>query len=282
MVHRQNKVGTFKHKLFTLGQQWVDRLLIILILVVFSNSSNNCDPGIYSPGIPKRPPRTDIGSFEYVISPSDKSERNIVTYWQSIEDYDQCGESFEYIAYYIHTSADKQITTYRSDVTGKNYAKFNFLSTSIGNEFIIISYDKEGASIEYSIVYVPSKSDKLHKPKHFKKNVLDKQGIFELSRESADSKELSTGNQLDYYTLYWCEVEIFDHFFPPLYCNGHMDWIHVPISIYRYNIILVDKMKIYIWAISVNRANGIDNLKPSMVWQPPQGEFLNADAIFQL
>jgi len=50
MVHRQYEVGTFKHKLFTLGQQWIDGLLIILILVEFSNSSNNCGPGIYSPG----------------------------------------------------------------------------------------------------------------------------------------------------------------------------------------------------------------------------------------
>lgn len=60
--------------------------------------------------VPKRPPRTDIGSFEYVISPSDKSKRDIVIYWQTIEDYEKGGESFEYIAYYIQTTADQQIT----------------------------------------------------------------------------------------------------------------------------------------------------------------------------
>jgi len=60
--------------------------------------------------VPKRPPRTDIGSFEYFISLSDKSKRDIVIYWQTIEDNEKCGESFEYIAYYIYTTEDNQIS----------------------------------------------------------------------------------------------------------------------------------------------------------------------------
>jgi len=60
--------------------------------------------------VPKRPPRTDIGSFEYFISLSDKSKRDVVIYWQTIDDKEKYGESFEYIAYYIHTTEDKQIS----------------------------------------------------------------------------------------------------------------------------------------------------------------------------
>eukprot|EP00102_Acyrthosiphon_pisum_P019205 XP_016656415.1 PREDICTED: cytokine receptor-like [Acyrthosiphon pisum] len=222
------------------------------------------------PTIPKRPPRTDIGSFEYVISPSDKSKRDIVIYWQTIEDYEKCGESFEYIAYYIHNAADKQITSYRSDETGKNYAKFNCLSTSIGYEFIVISHNKEGSSREFSRVYVPSESDTLHKPVSLKKNVFDKQGIFELSWKSADSQKLPTENQLNYYTLFWCQKDLLN----PLQCNGYMNWMHIPISVSHYNTTVFDKMEKYIFAISVNSAkpmrNGINNLNASssgMIWE---------------
>ncbi|KAL4103265.1 hypothetical protein QTP88_018642 [Uroleucon formosanum] len=218
--------------------------------------------------IPKRPPRTDIGSFEYVISSSDKSKRDIVIYWQTIEDYEKGGESFEYIAYYIQTTADQQITTYRSNEIGKSYAKFNLLSTSIGYEFIVISYNNEGSSTECSRVYVPTESDTLHKPESFKKKVYDEQGIFELSWKGADSQKLSTQNQQHFYTLFWCEKDLIN----PLQCNGYMNWIHLAISVSRYNTTIFNNMEKYIFAISVNSknpiSNGIDKASSSgMVWE---------------
>jgi len=58
--------------------------------------------------VPKRPPQTDIGSFQCVPSPSDKSKRDVLVYWQTIEDNEKCGESFEYIAYYVYKTEDEQ------------------------------------------------------------------------------------------------------------------------------------------------------------------------------
>jgi len=53
-----------------------------------------------------------------------------------------------------------------------------------------------------------------------------------------------------------------------------MNWVHVPISVSRYNTTVFDKMEKYIFAISVNSEkpmkNGFDNLKASssgMVWE---------------
>ncbi|XP_060848047.1 cytokine receptor-like [Rhopalosiphum padi] len=222
------------------------------------------------PTIPKRPPQTDIGSFQCVPSPSDKSKRDVLVYWQTIEDNEKCGESFEYIAYYVYKTEDEQTITRRSDETYKNYAKFNCLSTSIGYEFIVVSYNKEGFSTECSKVYVPSESDTLDKPTSLKKSVFDKQGIFELSWKGADVQKSSTPNPLDYYTLFWCEKDIVH----PQQCNGYMNWMHVPISVSRYNTTVFDNMEKYIFSISANSENpsrnGLDNLKASssgMVWE---------------
>lgn len=49
----------------------------------------------------------------------------------------------------------------------------------------------------------------------FKKNVFDKQGIFELSWKDSDSQELSTENQRYFYSLFWCEKDLID----PRQCN---------------------------------------------------------------
>lgn len=56
--------------------------------------------------VPKRPPRTDIGSFESVTSPIDKTIRDVFIYWQNIEDNEKCGESFEYLVYYTTLAAN--------------------------------------------------------------------------------------------------------------------------------------------------------------------------------
>lgn len=60
--------------------------------------------------VPKRPPRTDIGSFECVTSPVDKSTRDVFIYWQNIDDNEKCGDSFEYRAYYTSITADNKTT----------------------------------------------------------------------------------------------------------------------------------------------------------------------------
>jgi hypothetical protein len=60
------------------------------------------------PIVPRRPPRTDVGSFECVTSPIDKSKRDVFIYWQNIDDNEKCGESFEYRAYYTTTTSDNK------------------------------------------------------------------------------------------------------------------------------------------------------------------------------
>jgi len=35
--------------------------------------------------------------------------------------------------------------------------------------------------------------------------VFDQQGVFELSWKNSGSTELSTADELNYYTLFWCE-----------------------------------------------------------------------------
>lgn len=56
--------------------------------------------------VPKRPPQTDVGSFECVTSSVDKSTRDIYIYWQQIDDSEKCGEKFQYRAYYTSVTAD--------------------------------------------------------------------------------------------------------------------------------------------------------------------------------
>jgi len=55
----------------------------------------------------------------------------------------------------------------------------------------------------------------LNKPVSFKKNVFDKQGILELSWKGANSQKLSTADQRDFYTLFWCEKDLIN----PRQCN---------------------------------------------------------------
>lgn len=50
----------------------------------------------------------DIGSFECVTSPIDKSTRDIFIYWQNIDDNEKCGDLFEYRAYYTSITADNK------------------------------------------------------------------------------------------------------------------------------------------------------------------------------
>lgn len=58
--------------------------------------------------VPKRPPRTDIGSFESVISTFDQSKRDIFVYWQNIEDNEKNGGSFEYHAFCTSITPDNK------------------------------------------------------------------------------------------------------------------------------------------------------------------------------
>ncbi|VVC44107.1 Hypothetical protein CINCED_3A018202 [Cinara cedri] len=200
------------------------------------------------PTIPKRPPRTDIGSFECVTSPVDKSTRDVYIYWQNIDDSEKCGDLFEYRAYYTTVMADNITIIHSSNETYKNYAKFDGLNTSVGYTFTIYSANKEGLSSEYSTVYVPSESDKLGEPLSFTKMAFDDRGVFELSWKNASNHKLFNTNQFNDYTIFWCENDQ-DR---PYQCNGYMNWVHIPSSESCYNVTLVDHMKIYQFAISAN------------------------------
>uniref|UniRef100_A0A2S2NC68 Cytokine receptor n=1 Tax=Schizaphis graminum TaxID=13262 RepID=A0A2S2NC68_SCHGA len=200
------------------------------------------------PSIPRRPPRTDVGSFECVTSPVDKSKRDVFIYWQNIDDNEKCGESFEYRAYYTTTTSDNKTLIHRSNETHKNYAKFEGLNTDIGYNFTVYSSNKEGLSTEYSTIFVPNESDKLDEPLSFTKMAFDERGVFELSWKNASSQKSLETNQVNDYTIFWCENDK-DR---PYQCNGYMNWMHIPSSESCYNITVSDHMKIYQFAISAN------------------------------
>ncbi|KAL5237159.1 hypothetical protein ACI65C_004569 [Semiaphis heraclei] len=216
------------------------------------------------PSIPRRPPRTDVGSFECVTSPVDKSKRDIFIYWQNIEDNEKCGDLFEYRAYYTSTTTDNKTIIHRSNETYKNYAKFEGLSTDIGYNFTVYSSNKEGLSTEYSSIFVPSESDKLDEPLSFTKMAFDERGVFELSWKNASSQKLLAGNQVNDYTIFWCENDK-DR---PYQCNGYMNWMHIPSSESCYNITVSDHMKIYQFAISANSQSSSKTTDITSLYQP--------------
>ncbi|XP_015374599.1 PREDICTED: cytokine receptor-like [Diuraphis noxia] len=213
------------------------------------------------PSIPSKPPRTDIGSFESLTLRIDKSKRNVIIYWQKIDDSEKCGDSFEYRAYYTSTTEQNKTTIHYSDEIYENYAKFNELSTSISYNFTVYSSNKEGLSIEYSTIYVPSESQRLEKPLLLTKIVFDQRGVFELSWKNVGTTKLSTADELNYYTLFWCE-NVNRH---PYQCNGYMNWTHVPSSEFRSNVTIFNYKdnNFYQFAISSNRrrllSNGTNN-----------------------
>ncbi|XP_022172088.1 cytokine receptor-like isoform X2 [Myzus persicae] len=216
------------------------------------------------PSIPRRPPRTDVGSFECVTSPVDKSKRDVFIYWQNIEDNEKCGDSFEYRAYYTSTTPDNKTIIHRSNETYKNYAKFEGLSTEIGYNFTVYSSNKEGLSTEYSTIFVPNESNKLDEPLSFTKMAFDERGVFELSWKNASSQKLLAPNQVNDYTIFWCENDK-DR---PYQCNGYMNWMHIPSSESCYNITVSDHMKIYQFAISANSQSSPKTTGITSIYQP--------------
>lgn len=88
------------------------------------------------------------------------------------------------------------------------------------------SSNNQGLSTDYSTIYVPSESESknlrnipffdtyildfcwllgLEKPILLTKIVFDQQGVFELSWKNAGTTKLSTADEDNYYTLFWCE-----------------------------------------------------------------------------
>ncbi|XP_008178335.1 cytokine receptor-like isoform X1 [Acyrthosiphon pisum] len=227
------------------------------------------------PSIPRRPPRTDIGSFESITSRIDKSKRNVFIYWQQIDDSEKCGDSFEYRAYYTSTTEQNKSIIHYSNEIYESYAKFQGLSTSVGYNFTVYSSNKEGLSKEFSTIYVPSESQRIEKPILLTKMVFHQQGVFELSWKNSGTTELSSADELNYYTLFWCENVNRD----PYQCNGYMNWTHVPSSEFRCNVTILNYNvnNHYQFAISANSrrllSNGTNsyhqsNCKSSgMVWE---------------
>ncbi|KAF0749600.1 Uncharacterized protein FWK35_00019871 [Aphis craccivora] len=207
--------------------------------------------------IPKRPPRTDQGVFDCIMSRTDKTKRDIFIYWQKIDDSEKCGDSFEYRAYYTSNIMPHETTIHYSNEIYESYAKFQGLNTSIGYNFTVYSSNNEGLSTEYSTIYVPSESERLEKPILLTKMVFDQQGVFELSWENAGTTKLSTADEENYYTLFWCE-NVKGH---PHECNGYVNWTHVPGSEFRYNVTILNYnvKNHYRFAISANSHRLLSN-----------------------
>ncbi|XP_026821752.1 cytokine receptor-like isoform X1 [Rhopalosiphum maidis] len=225
------------------------------------------------PSIPRRPPRTDIGSFECITSRIDQTKRDVFIYWQKIDDSEKCGDSFQYRAYYTSNTTQNKTTIHYSNEIYENYAKFQGLNTSVGYNFTVYSSNNEGLSTEYSTIYVPSESEILEKPIFLTKMVFDQQGVFELSWKSNGTTKSSTSDELNYYTIFWCEnVKGL-----PYQCNGYVNWTHVPGSEFRYNVTILNynAKNHYQFAISANsrrllsnESNPQNNFNSSgMVWE---------------
>ncbi|XP_050530004.1 cytokine receptor [Daktulosphaira vitifoliae] len=205
------------------------------------------------PSIPKRPPLTDVGSFESVPSPIHKSSRDIFIYWQHIDDSEKNGDLFEYRAFYTTEMSNNQ-TFHQSNVTHKNYALFQGLSNNIGYNFVVYSANKEGLSSVYSAIYVPSEAEKIEEPLSFTKMAFEN-GTFELSWKHNLGQKSTSDNQITDYTIFWCENDK-DR---PYQCNGFMNWKHVPRTETIHNVTVQDHSKIYQFAISANRQSNLQN-----------------------
>ncbi|XP_025196270.1 cytokine receptor-like [Melanaphis sacchari] len=207
--------------------------------------------------IPKRPPTIDVGSFECIRSRNDKTKRDVFIYWQKIDDREKCGDSFEYRAYYNLNSKKNETIIYSSNEIYESYAKFQGLSTSVGYNFTVYSSNNEGLSTEYSTIYVPSESERLEKPILLTKMVFDQQGVFELSWKNSGSTKLSTPDEQNYYTLFWCE-NVKGH---PYQCNGYVNWTHVPGTEFRRNVTILNYSanNHYQFAISANSRRLLSN-----------------------
>ncbi|XP_050425934.1 cytokine receptor-like isoform X2 [Adelges cooleyi] len=198
------------------------------------------------PTIPKRPPRVDVGSFECVPSSSNKNSRDVLIYWQHLDDKEKCGDSFEYRAYYVTMTADNQTVYHQSNETYKTYAKFSGLSNNVAYSFVVSSANKEGVSAENSTIYVSSETEKIDEPLSFTKmafNVTPQ--VFELSWKHNTGQK--SERLLTDYTIFWCENDK-DR---PYQCNGYMNWVHIPRLESSYNV-TVNNNQNYQFAISAN------------------------------
>ncbi|XP_050436936.1 cytokine receptor-like isoform X2 [Adelges cooleyi] len=205
-------------------------------------------PGVITlktkPAIPKRPPRTDIGSFECTPSPINKSTRDIIIYWQHLDDSEQYGDLFGYRALYTSLPMNNQTIYHLSNETYKSYAKFQGLSNNVDYIFLVYSTNEEGSSVDYSTIFVASEKNKIFEPLSFTKMAYGKRDVFELSWKHNSDQNYQLGD----YTIFWCKNDK-DR---PYQCNGYINWVHVARSESSYNISMKDHTKIYQFAISAN------------------------------
>ncbi|CAH1732254.1 unnamed protein product [Aphis gossypii] len=228
---------------------------------------------------PKRPPKIDIGSYEYVLSSVNDVTRDVIVYWQNIQENEKhtTDNSFEYRAYYTAIANNNTIILHPSNKTFANHATFVGLELYIGYNIRVYSANKDGLSTEYASIYIPSLPERndtvslsLTKVKTY-----NDEGVYELSWEIHNSQKLFAPNQLNYYTLYWCENDM-NH---PHQCNGYMDWINIPRTETRYIISVPNYWKDYQFSISANskalrksNANGNEaykfkSISSGMVWE---------------
>ncbi|XP_060845372.1 uncharacterized protein LOC132924954 [Rhopalosiphum padi] len=199
---------------------------------------------------PKRPPNIDIGNFEYVLSSVNDVTRDVIIYWQNIHENEKntIDDSFEYRAYYTSITDNNTIIHHPCNKTYANHATFVGLELNIGYNISVYSANKDGLSKEHANIYIPSSPGNTVSLSLTKVKTYNDQGVYELSWEIYDSQKLFAANQLNYYTLYWCENDM-NH---PNQCNGHMDWIYIPRTETNYIISVPDYWKDYQFAISAN------------------------------
>ncbi|KAF0763498.1 cytokine receptor-like isoform X1, partial [Aphis craccivora] len=107
---------------------------------------------------PKRPPKIDIGSYEYVLSSVNDFTRDVIVYWQNIQENEKhtTDDSFEYRAYYTAIANNNTIILHPSNKTFANHATFVGLELYIGYNIRVYSANKDGLSTEYASIYIPS------------------------------------------------------------------------------------------------------------------------------
>ncbi|XP_025408914.1 uncharacterized protein LOC112682506 [Sipha flava] len=247
--------------------------LIVLAILLHSAQSQTeftCPAGTVS--VPTRPPRVAPGNYESIILPINNTIRDVFIYWQTVEEIEMCDYSFEYRAYYVTMTKDNRIIMHPSNGTSLNRAKFIGLRTNTSYNFRIYSANKNGLSSNYASLFLSRESDELEKPLSFTSNkqIVGRSNTYQLSWTSNRSKKFSAGDQLDYYTLYWCLGDSkYVH-----QCVDQLNWLHVPISETSYNLAVPNDSfgREYVFAISVDRVknsfNSNNTVSSGILWEP--------------
>ncbi|XP_076261381.1 cytokine receptor domeless isoform X1 [Rhynchophorus ferrugineus] len=193
--------------------------------------------------LPDRPPRTEIGCFEWLEG------RHIMIYWEKIHDYEENGQNF---SYHIEVDGFPDI---KPKKLSSSYARFENVENR-NYTFKIWSKNIKGLSKDYSVIFVPGSRYTLKEPENFVK--FDKgSGQYELEWSN-------TNTDVTNFTIFWCS-DLRDR---PYQCDGKLNWTivdrHVNNMSLSFNESNLDSQEKDIFQLAIS-ANGY-RTSSGMMW----------------